>query len=363
MRRTFSIIAAFLLACTLPCKAQIIVPEPSLEPLRVSIDTAEVFIIGDVMMHSAQLSKDCHPFLQHIAPKSKKADISIANAEFSVAGKPYTGYPTFSTPEYYPEYLVSDYGADILLTANNHILDKGSKGLERTLETYRHLQDSLGVQFTGSALSPEEYEQVYPLIVRANGIRVALINFTYGTNLGGSTEWPKVQRMDKEAIAAAFQRAKEHHADFIIALPHWGEEYSLKHNKKQQEWAEWLVAQGADAIVGAHPHVVQDSTTVNGVPVFYSIGNAVSNMSAINTRLELSVTLRFVLNRVSGEKQMLQPEVNFMWCTLPGTLTDNYSTIFIKEWANRKNDWLTPYDYENMLQTYQRVKTATGISD
>ena len=93
------------------------------------------------------------------------------------------------------------------------------------------------------------------------------------------------------------------------------------------------------------------------------MGNAVSNMSATNTRLELMVTLRFVHDNATGSKHMLEPEVQFMWCTLPGKLRDSYSTLLIKDWTTRRSEWSNPEDFDNMMQTYRRVKSATGIED
>lgn len=363
MRKT-AIILAMLLVCAVS-RAQSkweIIPIPN--PLHASSDTVSVHIIGDVMMHGKQLPCDCTTFLRDIAPEMKAADISIANMEFPLGGEPYTGYPSFSTPDYYARYLTADCGADVLLTANNHILDRGAEGLTRTLRVYDTLRDSLGTLHTGSARHPSERCDNFPLIVHCKGISIAIINFTYGTNAGSSVDWPRVNRMCKDEIGAAFDRAKSRGVDFIVAIPHWGQEYSLKHSQTQQEWAEWLVDQGADVIVGSHPHVVQDTTHIKGVPVVYSLGNAVSNMSATNTRLELSATLRFVVDGRTGSKTMLEPELDFMWCTLPGKLIpDSYATVYIKKWATRKDEWLTPSDYENMVGTLERVKAATGISD
>ena len=119
--------------------------------------------------------------------------------------------------------------------------------------------------------------------------------------------------------------------------------------------------QGADAIVGAHPHVVQDTTHIGGVPVIYSLGNAVSNMSAVNTRLELAATLRFVFRKESGEKSVLEPELHFLWCTLPGKKTDGYRTVIVAEQLGRRDDWIDKSDYDNMVSTLERVKAITGI--
>ena len=102
------------------------------------------------MMHTRQLQYDHSHFLDDLRPLLSEADLSIANAEFTLAGPPYTGYPAFSAPDTYLSSIL-DAGVDVLLTANNHILDKGPKGLERTLKQY-------GV-FTGSGLDEEQYSR------------------------------------------------------------------------------------------------------------------------------------------------------------------------------------------------------------
>ena len=363
MRKAFYIFVLLFSLSAGPLKAQIKVSLPSFGTLHDQTDTLELCVIGDVMMHSRQLEYDCAPFLAELQGTLKGADIAVANLEFALGGEPYSGYPAFSTPDYYPEYLAKDCGIDVFLCANNHILDRGSSGLSRTLGIYRQMSDSLGIRFTGIASEREEYEETFPLIVRAHGIRIAIINFTYGNNLGPQSEWPKVNNMKEDDVHAAFEKAKDKGADFIVAIPHWGIEYQLRHSAEQERWASWLVDEGADVVVGGHPHVVQDTTHIKGVPVIYSLGNAVSNMSIINSRLELAVTLRFVMDRASGRKRMLEPQLDFMWCTLPGTLTDSYATIYVKEWANRRDDWLTPSDFDNMIETWRRVRTATGIED
>lgn len=332
---------------------------PFAKPLGHGVDTASVVIIGDVMMHSRQLEYDHREFLQGIAPALRAADLAVANMEFALGGPPYSGYPAFSTPDSYAEYVRDECGVDVFLTANNHILDKGRAGLTRTLNVY----DTLGVRHSGSAADSLRLVSDYPLILTVKGIRIALINFTYGTNNPSKTSdaWPRVNLMRREDVKAAIDRARERHADFIVALPHWGIEYELNHSPQQQKWAEWLADKGVDAIVGAHPHVVQDTVHIKDVPVIYSTGNAISNMSARNTRLGLAVTLRFTSDTASGSKTMLEPELRFIWCTLPGTLTRSYRTIFIEDYFSRRSEWLNPADYDNMIATMQRVKTATGI--
>jgi poly-gamma-glutamate synthesis protein (capsule biosynthesis protein) len=84
-------------------------------------------------------------------------------------------------------------------------------------------------------------------------------------------------------------------------------------------------------------------------------------MSAENTRLELAVTLRFIYDRNSQVKTMLEPQLDFMWCTLPKRLTASYATIFVDEWKERRGEWIEPADFDNMMATLKRFKSASGI--
>lgn len=327
-------------------------PQPSVPP----VDTVSVVMIGDVMMHSKQLSYDCSTFLAPLKPMLEDADIAIANMEFALGGAPYSGYPAFSAPDSYADYVKS-LGVDVFLLANNHIRDKGERGLYRTIDYY----ESMGIRYTGASLTEQADSTLNPLIMMSHGIRFAFINCTYGTN-GNHSEagFPRVRLTSKELIKKDIERAKRAGADFIIALPHWGLEYQLKHSYAQDDFAKWLVGQGVDAIVGGHPHVVQDTTHIKGVPVIYSMGNAVSNMTATNTRLELAVTLRFT-NDHEGSMKMLEPEITFLWCTVPGMLIDGFQTIPVEKYIGRRDEWITPSDYDNMMSTLARVKSATGI--
>ncbi len=346
-----------LLSC-LSLRAQWDYRIPAPKPLWES-DSLSVLILGDVMMHSRQLSYDCTRFFARSSHIIDEAGVSAANLEFTLAGEPYSGYPCFSAPDSYAEYL-ADCGVDVFLTANNHILDKGLRGLKRTLEIYGEMERERGVSYTGCGLSEEADSLHNPLIITRNGIRLAFVNCTYGTNAGASPgALPTVSRMKRESVAVLMERARKN-ADFIIALPHWGEEYSLRHNAAQQEWARWLVEQGASIVVGAHPHVVQDTTHIGGVPVIYSVGNAVSNMTARNTRLGLAV--RFTATRDwKGVKKLSRPELIFIWCTVPGMLEENFATVPVEEYLGKRELWKNPSDYDNMTATLARVKKETGI--
>ena len=375
MRRFFT----FALFFTLPVLvvAQIHVSVPPARPLRQLPDTATILVMGDVMMHRDQISNAARPdgtydfstYLANIKPMIEKADLSIANMEFTLAGRPYTGYPCFSAPDGYEDYVAS-CGVDVFLTANNHILDKGKNGLERTLSRYSDMESSGIVKHTGVSVTEVDDRMRFPLMVAVKGVRVALVNFTYGTNIKRDSDFPKVHLTDKKEIEAAVRRARRAGAEFVIALPHWGTEYVLNHSSSQEALADWLAGIGCDAVIGAHPHVVQDCGQVSAfsdgslkkVPVVYSLGNIVSNMSATNTQVGMIASLRIVTDE-DGVKTMLPPRLTFTWCTRPGTLTDSYSTVPVKDFIDKKDLWKRPADHDNMVRSYLRVKSQTGIED
>lgn len=330
MSRTAFILALCLLAAPLALPAQdFSFLFGGYRTLPEKTDSITLRFIGDVMMHRQQLELasdgrggfDFSSYFSEIRELLEGADLCVANMEFSLGGEPYSGYPCFSAPDAYADY-VADCGVDVFLTANNHILDRGLKGLERTLAVYDRMRDERGIQHTGCG--------GHALMLPVKGCLVAIVNFTYGTNVRPGGGDP-VNRMDEESIGAMLREAREAGADLIVACPHWGEEYKLHHSPGQEKWARFLAENGADAIIGHHPHVVQDRDTLvckdgRRVPVCYSIGNAVSNMSAPNTQLELMVSLKAGGNRRLGWK-LTGMETLRLWCRRPDGRNGTYSVI------------------------------------
>lgn len=259
----------------------------------ISDSSSMVMVIaGDIMGHDGQISGayvdstgkyNYEPTFRHIKDYFSEADIAIANLEVTLAGKPFKGYPQFSSPD---ELAIAarDAGVDIMLTANNHSLDRGAKGLTRTISVL----DSLNLAYTGTFLSQKDRDTNYPLIFEKNNIKVALLNYTYGTN-GLKVNSPFiVNRIDTATIRKDLLKAKVANPDFICVTIHWGLEYKREENVKQQRLAKFMFEHGAHAIVGSHPHVVQPIKYVDVPlgdsivkrPVYYSLGNFVSNQRA-----------------------------------------------------------------------------------
>ena len=325
----------------------------SLWPIRTSLlrprpDTVSLFVVGDIMSHRA-VSRSAEEFgyqsfFKYLEDRIAGADLAIGNMEFPLAGKPYTGYPAFSGPDGYAQYL-SDVGFDVFLTANNHILDKGTAGLRRTIDVL----EQKDLIYTGIARDERADTLLNPLMLHVRGLRIAIVNFTYGTNTGPFDPWPKVHYMRKKDILPMLERARE--ADLVLVFPHWGVEYRLHHSEAQEEMARWLVENGADVVVGAHPHVIQDVQWIGDAPVIYSLGNALSNQNDLNSRLELALTLRVVLEEDKAPR-LLEPSFEYLWCTKPGMVEDSYSAVPV---TLPDSLWRVKADYRDMQATYQKI--------
>lgn len=263
-----------------------------LTPLISSAKNRKVSLLfaGDAMQHQVQIDAaktkdgyDYSSYFKHIKEYTDKADISIVNLEVTLAGKPHTGYPSFSAPDEFALEL-KNAGFEVFLTANNHILDKGQRGFKRTLSQL----DSLRVRHLGTYTSSSKRDLLYPMMIIKNGIRIAMLNYTYGTNDIKVREPNIVNYINRDSILKDIDLAKRMYADVIIANMHWGDEYRLYQNKTQERLADFLIENGVNIIIGGHPHVVQpidirkENNEIKQV-IVYSMGNFVSGMRAPNT--------------------------------------------------------------------------------
>ena len=302
-------------ADTLPAPLSVS-PADTLPAVSLLSDTLRLLFVGDLMQHQGQIDAartargyDYSACFAYVKEVISQADFAVANLEVTLGGKPYRGYPAFSAPD---EYLtaIHNAGFNVLLTANNHCLDRGRKGLERTLR----LIDSLHIPAAGTYTDIEDRRTRYPLLLEKKGFRIALLNYTYGTN-GIPVPSPAVVNLiDTTVIAQDIEKARQLHPDVLLACMHWGVEYQSLPGKEQQKLAQWLFAKGVDHIIGAHPHVVQpievhtDSLTRQKRLVAYSLGNFISNMSARRTDGGLMLQMEFVKNEAEEERTSLKGE-------------------------------------------------------
>lgn len=266
---------------------QVIVEEEK-EVVLPDIREIQLVAMGDIMFHNPQLKAAYNPkngsyrfdeMFSAVSEIVENADLAIANLETVTAGKEkkYTGYPTFNTPETSLD-AIKGMGVDVLATANNHCLDRGKQGVERTLDEIQ----KRGIESTGTF---KENEKTY-LIKDVEGIRLGILSYTYGCNgMEGTLTKDQLSKMvniiDKEKIKADLAYLDKEKVDFSVVIIHWGVEYQRTPNEMQKELADEMFDWGADIILGSHPHVIQNSEVVqkNGENKFiiYSMGNLISN--------------------------------------------------------------------------------------
>ena len=273
------------------------------EPTDITFTMAAV---GDIMCHNTQYNDaynkdtDTYDFsyvFDDISLYTKTADICIGNLETTFAGKDvgYSGYPTFNTPDSLA-YELKDIGIDVLSTAGNHALDKGFDGLSRTID----ILNDADIAHTGTYKTQEEQNTILTKYVK--GIKIAFVNFTYGTNgikIPSGKEFC-VNLIDNDLITKQLDLAKSQNPDIIVACMHWGNEYKTTPNDTQKELSTFLFQNGVDIILGTHPHVLEpmekqtvtleDGTTKDGF-VIYSLGNFISGQTAENTKTSIILNL------------------------------------------------------------------------
>ena len=205
--------------------------------------------------------------------------MTIGNLEVTLGVRPYSGYPRFSSPASYAS-AIKQSGVDVLVTANNHSCDKNKKGLERTIAVL----DSLNIGHTGTFVS-EKSKLVSPAyVIEKNNIKIAILNYTYGTN-GISPGQPNVVNyLEKETIAKDVMIVKSmENLDQIIAFVHWGDQYKSLPNDTQKNWFDYFRSLGVNIVIGSHPHVLQPmewqpkTDLKKESLVVYSLGNFISH--------------------------------------------------------------------------------------
>ncbi|HTE33518.1 MAG TPA: CapA family protein [Chryseolinea sp.] len=247
-------------------------------------DTTRLSILfgGDVMGHDSQIASayvaarnayDYAPCFKFVRPLISAPDLAIANLEVTLAGPPYQGYPQFSSPDALALTL-KDNGFDALVTANNHCVDRGKKGIERTIARL----DSFNIPHTGTFVDSVSRKNETPLMIHKNGFTLALLNYSYGTNGIPIPEGSVVNLLDTAVMRRDILYAKTFNPDAIIVFTHWGTEYQALPSKIQKDLTEFCFALDVRMVIGAHPHVIQPMEWRKDKNQFiaYSLGNFVS---------------------------------------------------------------------------------------
>ena len=249
-------------------------------------NTVTLMALGDNLIHntiywSAEQpdgSYDFTPVYEEIAKVAAEYDLACINQETIYVSDPamYSNYPDFGTPTQVGDAL-AQAGFDVVTHATNHCYDKLDTGILDTIGFWRENHPEMTI--LGIHDTQDDADTVR--VVEKNGIRLALLNYTYGLNYSAPANSYMIDTLSRDKVLADLQKA-ESQADFTVVFVHWGEEGQTKPSQSQRDWAQLLANGGADLVIGAHPHVLQPLETVTAadgreVPVFFSLGNFVSH--------------------------------------------------------------------------------------
>jgi poly-gamma-glutamate capsule biosynthesis protein CapA/YwtB (metallophosphatase superfamily) len=326
--------------------------------------------LGDIMGHDLQIQSafdkksgkyDFSTQFEHIRPIIKDVDITIGNLEVTLAGPPYKGYPLFSSPDQLG-IDIKNAGIDYLVTANNHIYDRGLSGFVRTLDVL----DSIGFKHTGAFRNIPDRNKRHPLVIEDKGWRIALFNYTYGVN--GDTYDPSIiiNMIDTVQIINDLANAKKQNYDAIIVYFHWGQEYKRNSNATQQKIARLCFEHGVNVVIGAHPHVIQEMekftfTTSAGEEkdalVAYSLGNFVANYG--NWRYTNGGALmRFSLSRTPGGKIKIEDQGYYLVCVYRKEKTDTLKTYFVLPVSQFESNKMLTGEHLRLFNTFKNDSRA-----
>lgn len=265
--------------------------EDTEEPKELQVEApsqVSLIMVGDILLHTSveesakreDGSFNYHAIFENVKEEIAEADLALVNQEVIIGGVELgvSGYPAFNAPYEIGDCLV-DVGFDVICHGTNHALDKGRSGLNNCLDFWANNYPDIAV--LGINNSVESQNDIY--IYEREGIKIAILNYTYGTNgIAMPQDMPyAVDMLDDDRVCADIKKAEEE-ADFTIVCPHWGTEYNLGVSSEQEKWTQIFLENGVDLVIGTHPHVIEpiellmDENTGHEMLVYYSLGNFVN---------------------------------------------------------------------------------------
>ncbi len=272
-----------------------------------------IHVAGDAMLaeHVGEYIKDLdmNPF-QFFIDRFNNDDLTVINLETAISnpgfGAPAPNKPyTFNAPLESLDKLVTG-GVDVVSLANNHTMDYGAEGLLSTIDNL----NLNGIKYFGAGSNLNEAFQ--PLFTDLKNTRIAWIgiNDIEVFYQNARPDSPGSANLNHERVIDSINLAKDNSADLIIFYAHWGYERQTRHAPYQEDWAKFLIDNGADMVIGAHPHVRQGHEIYNGKHIYYSLGNFVFTGMELNdepstgTLLEMQIDNKEIINVIEHTIQI-----------------------------------------------------------
>ena len=267
-------------------------------------DTTELIFTGDVLLSDYVLNNYNASGIdgvidENLRTQLQEADILEVNNEF-----PYSTRGTKAPDKQYtfrvdPSYvsILQEMGVDAAGLANNHVLDYGKDAL---LDTFTTL-DGAGIDYTGAGTSVEDASKLltYEINGKTYGILAASRVIPVGSWNVENSQPGVFCTYDPTLLVEKIKAAKET-CDYVFVCVHWGVEHTDELTDYQQSMAHQFVDAGADAVIGAHPHVLQGIEYYEGKPIFYSLGNFIFNQN-----IDSTVAVRFTISGDSMQTQLI----------------------------------------------------------
>lgn len=285
--------------------------EPPFEPV-----TVDLIMVGDILAHEGVYNSGFFPdgsinfdhIFANVKDDIQAADIAIVNQEVVLGGIDLglSGYPCFNSPTELGDSLVTA-GFNVILHATNHSLDKGITGIDNTLQFWKENYPDLPILgIHDETFTDYETQDIY--VHEKDGLRIAILNYTYGTNgIPIPQSRPLIVNMlDEEKVALDIARAKEI-SDFVIVCPHWGTEYIYTPDSYQQNWTQFFYEHEVDLVIGTHPHVIEPVEWIeeegndHKMLVYYSLGNFVSNQDKLPRMLGAMAKVSITMDKIDDE--------------------------------------------------------------
>ena len=316
-------------------------------------------------------SYDYSDTLLDVVPVLSGADLTALNFEGSLYGEPY-GTQSKSAPQQLMNALKNS-GVDLIQTANSKSLTNGLRGLASTIHGIRQT----GMQNLGTFTDDQEFERYQGYLIReVNGIKIALVAFTKGmdgsalpagsencVNLLYSDYYSSYSQINTEGITSVLQAAAKESPDITIAMLHWGGEYNDIISSTQKKIIKLMKQQGVDAIIGTHPHYVQEMgfDKETGIFVAYSLGDFLSDGEKAGTNYSVLLDLEITKSGKTGKTQI----TGYSYTPIYLHRGENgLKLLRIQEamaaYENKYIDCVSPEVYESMKSALSRINARVS---